>query len=246
VARLGLASSLDPTCRLVSLALISAASFFSGSLFAVFLCLATVFLLLREGLRFSVILHDSAFIALFSVFTAGLRFGGLPQSSGHELWGLGISGAALALLKNMLAYGVRLLAVFLAGRLFYASTTASELRDAATRITRHIPILRRLDIGLCLSMVIGFIPQIFGEWQDSLEAARSRGMSRRPQLYKLSLFVTSFLRRLMLRAIATPEALVARGWTLDRGVTPSHWKIRDSITTFACGILAILASLHIV
>jgi energy-coupling factor transporter transmembrane protein EcfT len=149
-------------------------------------------------------------------------------------------------MEYMGAYGVRLLAVFLAGRLFYASTTASEIRDAVTRIARYIPIVRRLDIGLCLSMVIGFIPFIFTEWQDSLEAARSRGMPRRPRLSRMSLFVTAFLRRLIVRAIALPEALVARGWTRERGLAPSRWRMRDSITSLVCGILAITAVLHIV
>jgi energy-coupling factor transporter transmembrane protein EcfT len=234
VARLGLASSLDPKCRLICLALVSSASFFSGALFAFFLAIAAILLLLGEGLRFAAILRDSTFIAVFSIFTSALRFIGPPQSSGPGL------------LEYMTAYGLRLLAVFLAGRLFYASTTASEIRDAVTRIARYLPVIRRFDIGLYLSMVIGFIPFIFEEWRNSLEAARSRGMPRRPRLSRISLLMTAFLRRLLLRAIAMPEALVARGWTRERGLAPSRWRMRDSITSLVCGILVIIATLHVV
>jgi len=246
VARRGIVSSLDPTCRLICLAFLSFASLLSGAVFAALLALAAIFLLLREGLRFRAILHDSAFIVSFTLFTAVLRFFGLSQSSGHRLWGAESSGLSLVMINDMGAYGLRLFAAFLAGRLFYASTTASEVRDAGTRLARYIPFIAQLDIGLYLSMVIGFIPLIFEEWRNALEAARARGMPRRPKLSMLSLFVTAFLRRLMLQAVATPEALVARGWTRDRGVAPSNWKMRDSIAALACGLTAISAVLRFV
>jgi energy-coupling factor transporter transmembrane protein EcfT len=236
VAGLGPVSVLDPSARLLCLSLLSSASLFAGWPFSAFVCAASLALLLRSGIAPVSILKDAAFIAAFAAFTAALRLIGLP----------GALGMSLGILAEGGAYGARLLAAFLVGRLLYASTSISELRDAATRMTRRLPLLRRADLGLVLSMAIGFIPLIFEEWRSSLEASRSRGLARRPSLGKQALFVAAFLRRLMLRAVAVPEALTARGWTRERGIQPSQWKLRDSCALVACMALLLAAILRIV
>jgi energy-coupling factor transporter transmembrane protein EcfT len=236
VARLGPVSSLDPSARLLCLSLLSSAALLAGLPFSVLVCAAALALLVRGGLSPAAILKDTAFVAAFAAFTAALKLLGPPGSKGEPLGILAEGGT----------YGARLLAAFLAGRLFYASTSASELRDAATRMARRLPLLRRMDLGLGLSLVIGFIPQIFEEWRSSLEAARSRGLKRRPGARLQALFVAAFLRRLMLRAVAVPEALSARGWTRERGVQPSQWKLRDSCALTVCAALLAAAMLHVV
>lgn len=222
--RLGPVASLDPAARLLCLALLSSASLAARPSFSAVVAATAVLLLKMAGLSFARILRDSAFVAVFLLFAAALRY------FDFSLRGIDLPAAA----GYIGAYGARLLAAFLAGRLFYASTSLSELRDATTRITRRLPLLRRADMGLPLSMVIGFIPLILAEWSASLEAARSRGMPRRAGLAKQSLFLGAFLRRLMLRAVATPEALIARGWTKDRGIALSKWRKRDSLSLLAC------------
>jgi energy-coupling factor transporter transmembrane protein EcfT len=160
---------------------------------------------------------------------------------------LGVERAEPAVLASGAGiYGLKLLAAFLAGRLFYASTRMSELRDAATRIVRMIPFLRRFDIGLSLSLVLGNVPLIFEEWRDSLEAARSRGLSRRPVIALQARLLAAFLRRLMLRAIAIPQALAARGWSKDRHLTPASWKTRDRLAMLVCCAAFIGALLRLV
>jgi energy-coupling factor transporter transmembrane protein EcfT len=204
--------------------------------FTLLVAFAAFFLLIQGGISLATILRDSAFVVAFTLFTAALRCFGLP----------GAIGLPPRILVDTVAYGARLLAAFLIGRLFYAFTSISELRDAVTRISRHLPLIRRLDIGLGLSMVISFIPLIFEEWYLALEAARSRAMPNRPKISSQALFIAAFLRRLMLRAVATPEALTARGWTRDRGVMSSTWKFRDSLLSSLCILLCIAAMLHIV
>ena len=246
MARLGLVSSIDPSNRLICLAVLSSVSLFSGPAYASCLSLLALLLLLLEGMRFTKILRESVFIAGFVLFTAVLRYIGLPENSSQDFPLTGIPKRVLNLIQETGIYGARLLAAYLLGRLFYASTTSSELRDATTRIVRRIPFIRRLDFGLILSMVLLFIPLIFAEWGNSLEAARSRGMPRRPSIAKQGIFLAAFLRRLMTRAIYVPQALVTRGWTRDRGITPAHLKIQDYATMIVCGFLAILALFHIV
>jgi energy-coupling factor transporter transmembrane protein EcfT len=208
----------------------------AGPGFALLLAASSFCLLLLSGLGPLRLLRDSGLVALFALFSAGLRFLGLPESM----------TAAREILALSAAYGARLLAAFLAGRLFYATTSPSELRDAATRITRRLPILGRWDLGLALSLILGFIPLIFDEWKASLEAARSRGMPQRPGLGRQALFVAAFLRRLMLRAVAVPEALSARGWTRSRGLSPLRWSWRDSLASIACAGLTLAAALRLV
>jgi energy-coupling factor transporter transmembrane protein EcfT len=230
------AASLDPACRLICLALLSSASLFASFPFAAIVAFSAFFFLRLEGISLSNILRESAFILVFALITAALRvFGGNREPV-----------APYAVAADSALYGLKLLSAFLVGRLFYASTTLSELRDAATRIARRIPFLRRFDVGLSLSLVLCYIPLIFDEWRDSLEAARSRGMPRRPDIEQQSRFLTAFLRRLMLRATALPQALVARGWSKDRGIAPSHWKARDSVAALICCLAFAGASLHLV
>jgi energy-coupling factor transporter transmembrane protein EcfT len=219
---MALASSLDPACRLICLALISSATLFASAPFAAIVACGSVAALRFEGIGLLRILRESVFILGFALFAGLLRMLGVERAEPAVL----ASGAGI--------YGLKLLAAFLAGRLFYASTRMSELRDAATRIVRMIPFLRRFDIGLSLSLVLGNVPLIFEEWRDSLEAARSRGLSRRPVIALQARFLAAFLRRLMLRAIAIPQALAARGWSKDRHLTPASWETRDRLAMLVC------------
>jgi energy-coupling factor transporter transmembrane protein EcfT len=219
VPRRGPAASLDPACRLLCLAFLSSASLFASLPFAAAIALAAIVLLILEGMSPVSILRESAFVLVFALLTAALRLFGKEGSLAEEA---ALTGSAI--------YGLKLLAAFLAGRLFYASTRPSELRDAATRIARRIPILRRFDIGLGLSLILGYIPLIFDEWRGSLEAARSRALPSRPGIVQQSRLLIAFLRRLMLRAVILPEALSARGWSISRGVAQSTWRVRDSVS----------------
>jgi energy-coupling factor transporter transmembrane protein EcfT len=229
--RRGPASSLDPSCRLICLGLLSSASLFASWPFAAIVALGSLSLLLLEGLSLATVLRESAFVISFVLLTILLRF-----------FAMNTRAEPIVFAAESIRYGTKLLAAFLAGRLFYASTRLFELRDSTTRIARRIPIARRFDLGLVLSLILGYIPLIFDEWRDSLEAARSRGLPRRPSLSLQCRFLAGFLRRLILRAIALPQALVARGWSMDRGIADSEWRFRDSLV-IALSLMAFAAAL---
>ena len=78
-------------------------------------------------------------------------------------------------MEAALAYFARLVAAFLTGRVFYASTTRSELREAATEAARLVPGEGKRRIGLGLSLILGFVPLIVDEWRSTVEAAKSQG-----------------------------------------------------------------------
>jgi energy-coupling factor transporter transmembrane protein EcfT len=100
-----------------------------------------------------------------------------------------------------------------------------------------------MDLGLAFSMVLGYLPLIVEEWQASMEAARSRGMPKRPGIQQQAAFIIAFIRRLMLSAISVPEALLARAWSRDRFLSTSQWKLRDSIAVALSLILLALSLL---
>jgi energy-coupling factor transporter transmembrane protein EcfT len=183
------------------------------------MALGAIILLILEGLSIATISRESAFILFFALTSALLRLLGRDT----------IHFEPMAFISDSAIYLIKLLSAFLMGRLLYASMSLSELCDALTGIVRRIPILRRFDIGLGVSLVLGYIPLIFSEWRGSLEAARSRGLPKRPKLFQQASFLSAFLRRLMLSAVAVPEALIARGWNRKRGIAPINWKLRDTI-----------------
>jgi energy-coupling factor transporter transmembrane protein EcfT len=229
-------SSLDPVCRLLCLALISSASLFATWRFALFFAVLALALLVIGGLGPWTIARESSFVLAFASLAALMRlFGG----------GVG-AGEPGAIAAESAVYGLRLWAAFLAGRLFYASTRLAELRDAATRLARRLPFLRSRDIGLGLSLILGYIPLVFEEWRDSLEAARSRGMPRRGGLRSQSLFIMAFLRRLMIKAVEIPQSLIARGWSEDRGLAAYAWRKRDSACLALCAACCAAAILRVV
>jgi energy-coupling factor transporter transmembrane protein EcfT len=176
-------------------------------------------LLLVEGLGLRSLFRDAAFVlglALASFFIEGLSFrGGIHLAK---------DGILLAALRD----GLRLAASFAAGRLFYATTRTSELREAAEDSCRFLPGKAGAEIALSLLLVLSFIPLILEEWRASRLAARARGFAKRPSLRASSEFLAAFLRRLMLGSLALPEALVARGWTGGDSQRPRQaWRPYD-------------------
>jgi energy-coupling factor transporter transmembrane protein EcfT len=215
----GPAASIDPTCRLACLALLSSSALMAPWFLSAGLAGAFLMLLAMSGLGLLAILRETLFIAAFALATA-------------VLGAIGSIGATLEMTqiaKDAGTFCLRLLAAFWAGRLFYASTRPSEIRDAATRICRRLPILRSYDLGLAISLTLNYIPLIFEEWNDTSLAAHSRGLPRRPRAGQVIPMISSFLRRLMLKAVMVPEALYARGWDSSRGLSPMRWRVRDSM-----------------
>jgi energy-coupling factor transporter transmembrane protein EcfT len=231
----GLVSLFNPECRLLCLALLSSALLFAGWAFAAFVTFTAIILLAFEGISPARALRESSFVLAFAIFTALAK-----------VWGQTGAANPSVVLAEAFGYGLKLLAAFLACRLFYASTKVSELRDACTRLTRRVPFLRFMDLGLAFSMVLGYLPLIVDEWDASLEAARSRGLPKRPGIRRQAIFIIAFIRRLMLSAISVPEALLARAWTKDRFLSASQWKCRDGIAiALSVAVLAVSLLGHV-
>jgi energy-coupling factor transporter transmembrane protein EcfT len=232
---------LDPSCKLACLALLSIASIYSSPIFASALAILSIIALAVSGTTLGRIFSDTIFVVVFATLTS------VAQLANLSIWSKpGIVSVVAALGMKIVIFALRLIGTFSLGKLFYLTTGVSELRDALTRISRRLPFNESIDIGLGISLIVGFIPLIFDEWRGSLEAAHSRGLTLKVGLSGYAVFFASFIRRLMLRAIAIPEALTARGWTSSRGVSSSRWRPKDCFALGLSAILAIGAVRHVV
>lgn len=229
-------SGIDPACRLFCLALTTTAVFFASLVTVLGLALGLFILLVIEGHSPGRILKESSFLLVFILFAGILECVDIREGVGL-VFSFPIDTPIL---------GARLFAGYLGGRLYYASTSVSQTRDAVTRIVRCIPFLSKSDIGLVFGLVLGFIPLIISEWKASIEAVRSRAFGRSSGVGGLGRFISAYLRRLILSAIAVPEALLARGWNVRRQVDHEIWKLRDYSALALSGGILILAILHIV
>jgi energy-coupling factor transporter transmembrane protein EcfT len=236
MARLSPVALISPSCRLCCLAFLSSACLLMSPLTACVASIILVALIQCEGIGLGRILREASFLLWLAAFS--LLIQGLDISGGLRLNRDGLEASS--------AYCARLLAAYLAGRLFYAATTRAELRDAATRAARIFPGRAGSDVGLALSLVLGSLPLIVEEWRESLEAARARAMPKRPGFARSATLLTAYLRRLMFRSLSLPEALAARGWSGDRHLRSRPWLTRDYLSVLFCGALLLGTVLRIV
>jgi energy-coupling factor transporter transmembrane protein EcfT len=157
-----------------------------------------------------------AILGLFVMFSRALDFSPAPIFSTEGF----LSG--LLFLWSMAL-------LFCAASLFYAVTTAAEIREAVSRIERLLlypvaallknaksPLLQRLrstalrpHLALALGLMLGFLPRFFAEWEALQTASRARAGKR--GVTEIKRLVPLVVNRLMDRALETAAALEARG-----------------------------------
>jgi energy-coupling factor transporter transmembrane protein EcfT len=118
---------------------------------------------------------------------------------------------------------------FCMASLFYAITTAAEIREAVIGAERALlrpvavllknvrgPRLKKLRyaalrprFGLALGLMLGFLPRFFAEWEALQTASRARAGKR--GVSEIKRLVPLVVNRLMDKALETAAALEARG-----------------------------------
>ncbi|MDR0383303.1 MAG: energy-coupling factor transporter transmembrane protein EcfT [Spirochaetaceae bacterium] len=171
------------------------------------------------GLNSAALLRGGRLVAAMGLFAAlGRSLDFLPEpvfSADGFLSGL------------MFAWGMTL--SFCAASLFYAVTTASEIRAAVIGAERALlrpaaallknsnsPCLRKLRraalrprAGLALGLMLGFLPLFFAEWETLQTASRARAGKK--GVSEIKLLVPLAVSRMTDRALETAVALEARG-----------------------------------
>ena len=223
MARPGPVRALAPSARLVLLLLLTGTVFSAATLVCVLLFFGVLFLLRREGLRLAAIGRELPGFALLCLLVIALE--GISLEGGIHVISSGLALAGI--------YCLRLACAIILGRLFYHTTSSSELREAAGALWRILPGSLGEDLALGLSLILGFIPMIVDEWKLSLEAGRARGIEGSATLTLRLKVVEAFIRRLVLRALQLPEVLVARAWTGEKARPPRPWGARGWLTVLA-------------
>jgi biotin transport system permease protein len=102
---------------------------------------------------------------------------------------------------------------FCAGSLLFAVTTVTELREAVcaveAAILKPFAASPRPRLGLALSLMLGFIPRFFAEWEALQNAHRAR--AGKTNIAAISRLIPLAANRMINTAAETAAALEARG-----------------------------------
>jgi energy-coupling factor transporter transmembrane protein EcfT len=134
-----------------------------------------------------------------------------------ELGGVTISDSGLA---EGFLIAWRLVLVAVLGVLLTATTAPSAIKAAVAWYLKPIPLVPAERVGTMLSLLLRFIPLIFVQAGQTLDAQRARAVdSRKNPLYRLRCFGLPFFRRTLLTADRVAEAMEARCYS-DRRTAP--------------------------
>ena len=165
-----------------------------------------------------IVLSALALILIILSFVAGIGPGRLLRGSGPLLLVViavfvyqGLEFSPLAFSSSGLLYAfvfcARIAVAFSAASLLFSITTAGEIRKALSRLETFLH-LERLNLGLYISLMLGFLPQFFRIWEDLNLAWKSRaGKNNISRLVKL---IPLVIERMMIKAADTAIALEAR------------------------------------
>jgi biotin transport system permease protein len=188
--------------KLAFLLLLSLAAFFPGpELMSIMLlsgiALVLVILSFAAGLCPQELLRGSG--PLLFVVLAVFLFQGVEVSP------LGFNSEGFV---EAFIFCARIGAAFAAGTLFFAVTTAGEIRKSLSRL-EAFPPLAKLKLGLSISLMLGFLPRFFEIWEDLKLAWESRGGKK--NLSRLAVLVPLAVERMMVKAADTASAMESRG-----------------------------------
>ena len=187
--------------KLAFLLLLSLAAFFPGpeSLSLIVLGIAAITLVLLSFIARigpGTLLRGSSplFLMVLAVF--------LFQAVEFSPPGINFTG-----LKESAFFCARLATAFAAGTLLFSVTTSGEIRKSLSRLEVFLR-LKKLKLGLCLSLMLGFIPMLFQIWEDINLAWESR--SGKKNLSRLLVLVPLLIERMMVQAGQIALAMEAR------------------------------------
>ncbi|MDR1216032.1 MAG: energy-coupling factor transporter transmembrane protein EcfT [Treponema sp.] len=172
---------------------------------------AVSFTVFPWGFAFSaVVIFSAAFIArvriaeLFRgctglVFLSALTV--LSRSFTHTPLNWNIDG-----FLSGLTFGMGLLVSFIGTKLFFTTTTMTQLRDTLDRIP--FPWFRRFS--LYLTLMLGFLPRFLERWETAELAYKAR--AGRNGVRKLFAVTPLVIELMVEAAVETAVALEARGW----------------------------------
>ena len=160
-----------------------------------------------------------AFILILLSFAAGIGPAALLRGSGPLFFiimgvflfqgvELSPSGIKLDGLRETLIFCARIGIAFSAGTLLFSVTTIGEIRKSLSKAEVFLH-LEKLNLGLYISLMLGFLPRFFEIWEGLSLAWKSRGGKR--NLSCLVILVPLLVERMMIKAAETATAMESKG-----------------------------------
>jgi len=188
--------------KLVFLFFLSLAAFIPGPeprSLVILLGLSLILILLSiiAGMCPKELLHGSGplFLIVLSVFLI-------------RVVGFSPPGFSFAGLFDTLLFCIRIGAAFAAGTLLFSVTTPGEIMKSLSRAETALGI-KRLKLGLSLSLMLAFLKYFFEIWEDLNLAWKSRGGKN--NLSHLVKLIPLLIEKMMIKAAETALAMEARG-----------------------------------
>jgi len=188
--------------KLGFLLLLSLAAFFPGAeaiSLAIIAGIALIIILLSliAGIGPHLLLRGSA--PLLFIVMAVFLF----QAVEFSPLGLNFAG-----LRESLIFCARIGTAFAAGSLLFSVTTSGEIRKSLSRLEAFLKI-KKLNLSLSISLMLGFIPMLFQIWEDLNLTWKSRGGKK--NLTRMIKLVPLLIERMIIKAIDTASVMESRG-----------------------------------
>ncbi len=232
---------LDVRFKLIFLVLISFASLKAQVAGLSLLTLILVVALINVRVSLGSILRDLRYASILLIFIFVAR--ALSTSGSAFVEFKFVSVTREGLYEGALVCW-RLVIVIITGLAFVLTTRPSEIKAAVAWILRPFPFVPAKRIATMMSLIVRFMPVIFQQAKETLDAQRARGVeNRKNPVYRLVKLGIPILRRTFERADKLALAMEARCYSENRTDPRLSSGIKDWITLF---VVVFLCSITII
>jgi energy-coupling factor transporter transmembrane protein EcfT len=232
---------LDVRFKLIFLVLISLASLKAQVEGLSLLTLILVVALINVRVSLGSILRDLRYASILLIFIFVAR--ALSTSGSAFVEFKFVSVTREGLYEGALVCW-RLVIVIITGLAFVLTTRPSEIKAAVAWILRPFPFVPAKRIATMMSLIVRFMPVIFQQAKETLDAQRARGVeNRKNPVYRLVKLGIPILRRTFERADKLALAMEARCYSENRTDPRLSSGIKDWITLF---VVVFLCSITII
>lgn len=205
---------LDVRFKLICLVLISLASLKAAAWALFLLTLILMAMIVHMGLPLKSVAETLGYVGIllvFVFFARALSAPGIPI----------VEFKILSLTREGIYDGAmvcwRLVIVILAGLSFVATTRTSAIKAAVAWLLGPVPFIPAQRTATMMSLTLRFIPVIFEQAKETVDAQRARGVeNRKNPIYRLRKLAIPLIRRTFERADKLAVAMEARCYSGNR------------------------------
>ena len=134
----------------------------------------------------------------------------------------------------------RLAIIVILGFAFISTTRPSAIKAAVQWFLKPVPFIPEKKVALMMGLILRFIPVIFHQAGEIVEAQKARGVeNRKNPIYRLTKFAFPLMRRTFERADNLVAAMEARAFTENRTDPELNLHKRDWICLIVVCFLSI-------